>query len=350
MSQAARDHYEAVQRAVRAADGVIADAGVDVLAAWDRIATGELPVTEAQRIQFMRDVDAIVAATFVAHAAYIDLSPLYQVLKRESERLFMASMKAGMDDLDDIMKRYSWWDDAKAYWRTAPLSAIERDDIAMAHRMLYGPHVDRQRILNAKLFNPQRNWIDPKGYRLSDRIWKQGQAYRTAIDRTIQRGIQQGWSADKLARELQQYVDPAYAPVKYTKSGRVYRTGTAAPYRPNAASASRRLARTEITRVHGESMKERVRAVPGAFIRWRLSLAHPKIDICDDHATADLHGLGAGCYPVDQVPMYPAHPFEMCTLVPEQKSRDEVRAEIVNRYRNQVFEEVGFSPETGWAS
>lgn len=348
MSQDARRHYEAIQHAVQAFDGVISDAGADVLAAWDRIAKGDTPVTEAQRIQFMRDVETIVAATFVAHAAYIDLSPLYQVLKRESERLFIATMKAGMDDLDDIMKRYPWWKQAKEYWRTAPISTIERDDIAMAYRMLYGPHVDRQRILNAKLFSPQRTWVDKRGYRLSDRIWKQGQAYRNAIDRTIQRGIQQGWSADKIARELRQFVDPAYAPVKYTKSGRVYRTGST--YRPNAASAARRLARTEATRVHGEGAKDRARAVPGAFIRWSLSLQHPKHDICDEHATANLFALGDGCYPVDDVPEYPPHPNCLCTLITEQKSRDEVRAEIVNRYRQEVFAKVGFSPDTGWAS
>lgn len=348
MSQAARDHYEAIQRAVRASDGVIGDAGVDILAAWDRIATGEIPVTEAQRIQFMRDVDTIVAATFVSHAAYVDMSPLYQVIKRESERIFIHTMQAGLDDLDDIMKRYPWWKDAKEYWRTAPISVIERDDIAMAYRMLYGPHVDRQRILNARLFDPQRRWVDKRGYRLSDRIWRQGQSYRNAIDRTIQRGIERGWSADRLAKELRQYVDPAYAPVKYTKAGRVYRVGST--YRPNAASAARRLARTEITRVHGEGTKERVRAVPGAFIRWRLSLQHPKADNCDSNAEANNHELGAGCYPVDDVPTYPDHPNCMCTLVPEQKSRDEVRAEIVGKYRAEAFAEVGFSPETGWAS
>lgn len=348
MSQDARRHYEAIQRAVRGADGVMGKAGDDVLKAWDRIAKGDTPVTEAQRIQFMRDLETIIHATFVSHAAYIENSPLYQVITRESERIFVATMKAGLDDLDDIMKPYPWWNDAKKYWRNAPLSAIERDDIAMAYRMLYGPHVDRQRILNARLFDPQRIWVDSKEYRLSDSIWKQGQAYRGAIDRTIQRGIQQGWSADKIARELRQFVDPAYAPVKYTKSGRVYRTGST--YRPNAASAARRLARTEITRVHGESTKERVRSVPGAFIRWRLSLQHPKHDICDEHATADLFDLGDGCYPVDDVPEYPPHPNCMCTLLPAQKSRDEVRDEIVNRYRAAAFADVGFSPETGWAS
>src|SRR5690606_3479168 len=159
--------------------------------------------------------------------------------------------------------------------------------------MVYGPHVQRQRLLNARLVQPLTTWQDARGYTLSNRIWKQGQAYRTAIDRTIQRGIQQGWSADRLAKELQQYVKPSYAPVKYTKGGRVYRVGSTS--RPNAASAARRLARTEINRTHHEGAKERARGVPGLKgMRWRLSAAHPRIDICDDLAVADDYGLGKG--------------------------------------------------------
>lgn len=150
-----------------------------------------------------------------------------------------------------------------------------------------------------------------------------------------------------MAKELRQYVKPGYAPVKYTKSGRVYRVGST--YRPNAASAARRLARTEITRIHGDGAKERARDVPGLKgIRWRLSLSHPRPDQCDIHASDLSHNLGLGVYPVDEVPPYPDHPQCMCTLVPVHYPRDQVRREIVNRYRRIAFDEAGFDPETGW--
>ena len=42
-------------------------------------------------------------------------------------------------------------------------------------------------------------------------------------------------------------------------------------------------------------------------LRYCLSPRHPRKDICDTHASADLYGLGAGVYPVDACP-WPAHP------------------------------------------
>lgn len=49
-------------------------------------------------------------------------------------------------------------------------------------------------------------------------------------------------------------------------------------------------------------------------VRWTLSPAHPRPDICDMHAGVDLHGLGPGGYPLDDVP--DRHPSCLCTLVP----------------------------------
>lgn len=336
MSQDARRHYEAIQRAVRAADGVIDGAGEEVLAAWNRVATGSLPVTEAQRRQFMRDVDTITASTFGTPAAGVAASPLFKAIIAESERLFVAQYKVGLDELDTIMKPYGWWPAQRERLINGSMSAARRDHLSQAYKIVYGPHVDKQRLLNAKLFEPQRTWVDARGHRLSNRIWKQGEAYRTAIDRTIQKGIRQGWSADRMAMELRQYVKPGYAPVKYTKSGRVYRVGNT--YRPNAASAARRLARTEITRVHGQATIERSRDVPGVKgMRWRLSLQHPKADNCDTNATSDSYELGEGVYPLDNVPTYPDHPNCMCTLVPAHKSREETRQDIYNKYAPYIF-------------
>lgn len=46
--------------------------------------------------------------------------------------------------------------------------------------------------------------------------------------------------------------------------------------------------------------------------RWNLSSAHKIYDICDVHANADKFGLGAGVYPKDNYPIYPAHPNCKC--------------------------------------
>lgn len=43
---------------------------------------------------------------------------------------------------------------------------------------------------------------------------------------------------------------------------------------------------------------------------------HPKCDICDVYAHADLHGLGKGIFPKDKFPKLPAHPHCLCRIKP----------------------------------
>lgn len=346
VSRDAARHYQWIADAVKASDDVIKDAADQVIESLLNLSTGDDAVDHALRSQFLKSIEPIVQRTFSRRGGEVETSALYRVVKERSAAAFLSQYKTSLDDLDEIMKPYGWWQNAKEYWANAPLSVVERDDLATAYQMLYGPHVDQQRLLNSKLFDPQRKWVDRNGYRLSDRIWKQGDAYRARIDEIVQRGIRQGWSAEKLAGELRQYIDPAYARLRYTKSGRIYRTSS---YSPNAASAARRLARTEITRVSGQATIDRARVVPGVQgIRWRLSASHPGDDSCNPHAEEDLYGLGAGVYPLDNVPPYPSHPNCMCTLVPSHEPREVTRRKIVEKYRNEAFAEAGFDPEKGW--
>jgi len=48
-------------------------------------------------------------------------------------------------------------------------------------------------------------------------------------------------------------------------------------------------------------------------IKWELSAAHPRMDICNDIAADDLEGLGAGVYSPANVPIMP-HPQCICYL------------------------------------
>ena len=50
--------------------------------------------------------------------------------------------------------------------------------------------------------------------------------------------------------------------------------------------------------------------------QWRLSGRHPRYDICDLYAKANLYGMGPGVFPKDKVPRLPAHPHCMCFLKP----------------------------------
>lgn len=51
-------------------------------------------------------------------------------------------------------------------------------------------------------------------------------------------------------------------------------------------------------------------------VQVRLNPTHPRPDICDLHALADLWGLGPGCYPKEKAPRPGFHPFCRCRLRP----------------------------------
>lgn len=65
-------------------------------------------------------------------------------------------------------------------------------------------------------------------------------------------------------------------------------------------------------------------------VQIRLSGAHPKPDICDQHADGGPNG--GGIYPVGDQPMPPYHPFCMCYQAAVLVSADTFR----NRLRSYI--------------
>jgi hypothetical protein len=78
---------------------------------------------------------------------------------------------------------------------------------------------------------------------------------------------------------------------------------------------ARRLVRHETAEAMRASYLESVSSKPYVKgVRWTLSPAHPKPDVCDLYAMQALHGLGPGGYPLDEVPETP-HPGCLCMHV-----------------------------------
>ena len=76
-----------------------------------------------------------------------------------------------------------------------------------------------------------------------------------------------------------------------------------------------RIARTELAAAYGDAFFAKNENNPDVIAyRWMLSDRHPKFDICNFNANADLYGLGRGIYPKEQFPHYPAHPHCLCLL------------------------------------
>ena len=78
-----------------------------------------------------------------------------------------------------------------------------------------------------------------------------------------------------------------------------------------------RIARTEMARAYQDGFLLRWDNNDDCVAyQWKLSGRHPRYDICDLYAKANLYGLGAGVFPKDKVPRLPAHPHCMCFLKP----------------------------------
>lgn len=76
-----------------------------------------------------------------------------------------------------------------------------------------------------------------------------------------------------------------------------------------------RIARTELHRAHqDEAAAALMKDAETTVVQVMINPMHPKTDICDLHARADLWGLGPGLYPKDEAPVPPYHPHCWCVL------------------------------------
>jgi len=76
---------------------------------------------------------------------------------------------------------------------------------------------------------------------------------------------------------------------------------------------NKRIARTEIARSYEMSFQRAMYEDDDIVgFEWVLSSAHPRTDICDFYADADLYGIGEGVYPKDASAPIPAHPNCLC--------------------------------------
>lgn len=154
------------------------------------------------------------------------------------------------------------------------------------------------------MYDAFHQFVDPNGYRLSDRIWRTSIDVRSRVDRLLDYHIAQGTPAVDIARLMEPFLTPGGALSK-----------TKTPYGSEGSYSARRLARTEITAAAGRATVNASAANPFVqSIQWRLSGSHADADQCDDNA----HGgpSGDGIYPIDRVPTYPNHPHELCSLLP----------------------------------
>jgi len=159
-----------------------------------------------------------------------------------------------------------------------------------------------------------RDFVAADGLQLSDRIWRNDRHARRVVQEAIEQAVIQGHSATQAAEALLARGQPVPGDLqRKIKQASAERVGgrirdeilknPGSPY-DNAL----RLFRTEINRAHGEAYQAAAFEHPDVIgTRFLLSPGHPKVDICDMHASVNRFGLGPGVYPKGRSP-WPAHP------------------------------------------
>lgn len=124
-----------------------------------------------------------------------------------------------------------------------------------------------------------------------------GQAYTMGkIDDIVNTGIALGQSADEIAKQAIQFINP--------------RTPGGASY------AAHRLGRTELNNAfHTTSVRSYQESPYVDGVHWTLSGSHPTPDDCNNYAEQNEFDLGRGVFPPDSVPDKP-HPQCLCYITP----------------------------------
>lgn len=157
------------------------------------------------------------------------------------------------------------------------------------------------------------------GLRLSDRVWRIGSQYRGELGRAVEHGIARGLDSRKLAREIQQHLNPEVAAPHSASVRARLKLSRDVSYQ------SMRLARTEMSNAFREGTVLGHRATPsyeGSI--WEISGSHPVLDECDDLAVGEN---GRGFYAAGNEPFAP-HPNCLCVLSPVHRDPEEFTQEL----------------------
>jgi hypothetical protein len=199
-----------------------------------------------------------------------------------------------------------------------------------------------------------QTFVAEDGLQLSERLWRLDVGAQQAVGQAVQSAIIQGHSASQAAQEFIRrgaaVPDEIAAGMRASNAVSLSRaaadalmTGEGNPY-DNAL----RVFRTEMNRAYGEAYRAAGFGHPDVIgMRFVLSPNHPRPDICDMHAKANLYGLGPGVYPPGKSP-WPAHPntisYEEVVFADEVSEEDragqEDRIEWLKKQPAYVQEDV----------
>ncbi|WP_025918267.1 hypothetical protein [Herminiimonas sp. CN] len=191
-----------------------------------------------------------------------------------------------------------------------------------------------------------RGHVGADKLKLSDRIWRIDRHANEIVSQAVQNAVVRGEGAAQAARDfLARGIRPP-ADIDLAKNAATagniadsveegLMTGRGAPL-DNAM----RVMRTEINRSHTKAYQKSAAADDDSIgTQFMLSPRHPRVDICDMHARANLFGLGAGVYPHGRSPL-PAHvntlSFEVIVYRDEVTDADKAGKQTVVEFLDTV--------------
>lgn len=180
-------------------------------------------------------------------------------------------------------------------------------------------------IIRAALrkFEPMHTWKDVRGYKLSDRIWRLTAETERMIDDVMMEGIRTGMGHVKLAKRLEQFLDPERVAIKG---------------RGDASYNAKRLARTEISRASNQSalLAGRMNPYVDRVDIVRSRNGDPKCPTCPQHATIDINqNRVKEPIPIDDVDPPPYHSNDMCHIRPVAVDNPDAVTQQLLQSRNQ---------------
>lgn len=136
------------------------------------------------------------------------------------------------------------------------------------------------------------------GISLSDRVWRDSQRSKAALDTTINTGLALGKSPAEIAKSVKQYLQPNV---------------------PGGASyAAMRLGRTEVLNAYHTTAINNYMKTPWVNrVIWNLSGSHTRPDECNDYADQEF-------FAPNRVPDKP-HPQCLCYITPEVMPLDKFK-------------------------
>ena len=258
-----------------------------------------LYIRSADRIA--KELQQIGTTTVSGRIQKRHLKKLEKSLRAEAELIQKGLTEAFVDYIDSAVKA------GVGYTQGVVLNLFDQAGLKTSGIRKLFSRVNKQAV--EAIWARTRN-----GLYLSDRIWEQGEKYRTIMRDLIQESVAIGQDAVTTARMIQQYVRQGAMTLAKSYPNMMKRMKGRIP--GNISYEALRLARTEMSAAFGEGAIAAARVAPSYIgMKWVLSKSHPAPDICDTLATYDS-GLGPGVYRPGDEPPYPAHPNCLCALVP----------------------------------